>query len=110
MCDFCCCAAQAASHATAHPFTGIFSLYIVSGTADVLVKWTDPQKPTAKTSGTQGASASASHDDFMDESETMSPITDDDSRENRIKLLRASMKAQDFIKKLQEAAGNGGAT
>jgi hypothetical protein len=30
-----------------------------------------------------------------------------ESRDNRMKLLRASTKAQDFIKKLQEAAGAG---
>ena len=45
----------------------------------------------------------------MDEtSETMSPIVDQESRDNRMKLLRASTKALDFVKKLQEAAGECG--
>lgn len=85
---------------------GVYALYIVKGTADILVKWGEPPKSSHRV-GVNG-STSTSNDEFMDESETMSPITDEASRDNRLKLLRASVKAQDFVKKLQEAgAGTG---
>jgi [calcium/calmodulin-dependent protein kinase] kinase len=101
-----------------------YLLYIVSGSADILVKWSLPPKKQklsanlapgqqqqqaaggGQTNGAPAAAASpAGGDDFMDESETMSPIVDQESKDNRFKLLRASTKAQDFIRKLQEAAG-----
>ena len=44
-------------------------------------------------------------DEFMDESDFMSPITDDESRNHRVKLERSALKASEFVRSLQSAAG-----
>ena len=100
------------------PIAATYLLYIVSGSADIIVKWSLPPKKRASQTDLQPGQqpppagspqqAGGGGDEFMDEtSETMSPIVDQESRDNRMKLLRASTKALDFVKKLQEAAGEG---
>jgi len=100
---------------------GTYLMYIVSGTVDVLHKWQVPPKRTPSQLQPQPGSAQAmaaagqrpqpgqggrgaGGDEFMDESDSMSPITDDESRQHRINLLQAAVKARDFIKSLQHAA------
>ncbi|KXZ56467.1 hypothetical protein GPECTOR_1g418 [Gonium pectorale] len=95
--------------------TGAYLLYIVSGTVDILVKLvTMPRRansnqpggtPGAKPVGTPGAKPGAHVDEMMDDSETMSPIMDEESRHHRINLLRASQKAGEFVRSLQANAG-----
>ncbi|GIL72516.1 hypothetical protein Vretimale_4302 [Volvox reticuliferus] len=100
--------------------TGAYLLYIVSGTVDILVKWaTLPRRAnnaqaTAQQAG-QGASSSAARpagsrpgahvDEMMDDSDTMSPIVDEESRQHRVNLMRASDKAGAFVRSLQANAG-----
>lgn len=86
-----------------------YMLYIVSGTVDIIVKWAlPPMKRNSqlmiKPGEPPSTAPTASQDEFMDESEAMSPIADPESRKNRTKLQRASTKARDFILKLQAAA------
>ncbi|GLC35996.1 hypothetical protein PLESTB_000527500 [Pleodorina starrii] len=102
--------------------TGAYLLYIVSGTVDILVKWaTLPRRATngqmAAQAGAQGAGGQggvrpggsgrpgAHVDEMMDDSDTMSPIVDEESRQHRINLMRASEKAGAFVRSLQANAG-----
>ena len=87
-----------------------YMLFIVSGTVDIIVKWAlPPMKRNSQLTMKPGevvpsAVPASSQDEFLDESEAMSPILDAESRKNRMKLQRASTKARDFILKLQAAA------
>lgn len=107
---------------------GTYLMYIVSGTVDVLVKWTQPPRRGANTSAgsaaqggaggpgsaAQGGGASgaggpagarSNQDEFMDDSDSMSPITDEEGFHHRVNLARAAGKARDFVQSLQSAAG-----
>jgi hypothetical protein len=102
-------AAHALSNAASGvpPPAGQYLLYIVSGTVDILVKWAQPQRragngasgPLAKQGG------GGDRDEMMDDSDSMSPIVDEDSRQHRVNLMRASQKAGEFVRSLQNNAG-----
>lgn len=52
-----------------------------------------------------GGRSSAHVDEMMDDSDTMSPIVDGESRQHRINLMRACEKAGAFVRSLQTNAG-----
>lgn len=97
--------------------TGTYLLYIVNGTVDVLVKWATLPRRTASAhhsrqgvppgaQGAPGQGGKGAHvDEMMEDSDTMSPIVDEESRQHRINLMRSSQKAGEFVRSLQAQAG-----
>jgi len=97
---------------------GTYLMYIVSGTVDVLVKWTQPARRTGTSApqgggGTQQGTTSSraggggGADELgVEDADTLSPITDEEGRQHRVNLARAAGKAREFIKSLQSASGN----
>lgn len=105
---------------------GSYLMYIVSGTTDVLVKWTQPSRRPAASAGpgaAPGAKPAGSHphhhtqqqatssgrasgvDELGEESDVMSPIVDKEGLAHRTNLMRAAQKASEFVRSLQVAAG-----
>ncbi len=80
---------------------------------DILVKWvTMPRRANSAQPGPgqqgvakPGAKPGAGVDEMMEDSDTMSPIVDEESRQHRINLMRASQKAGEFVRSLQANAG-----
>ncbi|KAJ9508791.1 hypothetical protein QJQ45_028102, partial [Haematococcus lacustris] len=104
--------------------TGTYLLYIVNGTVDVLVKWVQPPpgsgRRNSSTTNNGGADGSApgqqpsnssrqrsNPDEFMDESDSLSPILNMEGYTHRANLARAAAKASEFVGSLQ-SAGRGG--
>lgn len=79
---------------------GTYLMYIVSGTVDVLVKWSQPSRrpPPPQQSGREDGGG-------QDDGDTLSPISDEEGRQHRINLARAAGKAREFIASLQSASG-----
>ncbi|PNW77250.1 hypothetical protein CHLRE_10g428650v5 [Chlamydomonas reinhardtii] len=94
---------------------GTYLLYVVSGTVDILVKWVTMPRRTNSAQVAQGqqgvpgakpaAKPGAGVDEMMEDSDTMSPIVDEESRQHRVNLMRASQKAGEFVRSLQANAG-----
>ncbi|KAJ9510752.1 hypothetical protein QJQ45_027611 [Haematococcus lacustris] len=102
--------------------TGTYLLYIVNGTVDVLVKWVQPPPSSGRRNSTTtnngGAEGSApgqqpsngsrqrsNPDEFMDESDSLSPILNMEGYTHRANLARAAAKASEFVGSLQSAGG-----
>ncbi len=89
----------------------------MNGTVDVLVKWATLPRRTASAhqsrqgvppgaQGAPGQGGKGAHvDEMMEDSDTMSPIVDEESRQHRINLMRSSQKAGEFVRSLQAQAG-----
>lgn len=92
--------------------SGTYLIYLVSGTVDILVKWATGAVRRANSQPgiphhAGGRPRAGPPDDLsMDDSETLSPIVDEEARYHRVQLMKASGKGADFIKSLYVAAGS----
>ncbi|MEW5317105.1 MAG: hypothetical protein WDW38_008433 [Sanguina aurantia] len=104
---------------------GTHVMYIVQGTVDLLLKYqpparaassNTPQQPGAGGASTppgsrqqqrNGEGGGGGMDEMSVDADAMMPIVDEQSRCRRMKLLKASGKASEFINTLLGASGNG---